>query len=276
MNWMLALIAFLGVGIVLAATGTRALVAAAVFAAMAGGAALAGGGVGAIPLAFGALAVVLVLAGFAPMRDLLFSRALHRFYRKALPPLSDTEQEAIDAGTVWWDGELFSGKPDWKRLLAYGKPQFTPRDQAFLDGPVRELCRMASPWKHNTEWTEIPPQIVDFLKREGFFGMIIPQAYGGLELSAVAQTEVITRLQATGNAIANLVSVPNSLGPGELLLKYGTEEQKRHYLPRLASGEELPCFALTGPTAGSDATSIPDTGVVCRGQWEGGRSSACA
>jgi acyl-CoA dehydrogenase len=269
MSWMIALIALLVTGVLLAARGASAAIGAVIFAGLAVVAAVVATGVDGPVVMFGAAALVLGAFGFRPLRAAVLTAPLYRWYRKALPGLSDTEKEAIDAGTVWWDGELFSGKPDWQKLLGAGKPEFTERDRAFLDGPVAKLCSMAEPWKLNTEWTEIPPHIMDFLKRERFFGMIIPREYGGLELSAVAQTEVITRLQATGNAVANLVGVPNSLGPAELLLKYGTDEQKNYYLPRLASGEEIPCFALTGPTAGSDATSLPDTGVVCRGEWQG-------
>jgi acyl-CoA dehydrogenase len=269
MSPILALVILAAAALTLAATGASAALGALVFAGLAAAAAVAAGGVDAAVVIAGAAAVMLGIVAIRPVRDALVTRGLLRFYRKALPGLSETEKEAIDAGTVWWDGELFSGRPNWKRLLGTGRPQLTERDRAFLDGPVDQLCTMVAPWKQNTEWTEVPPHIMNFLREHKFFGMIIPRAYGGLELSAVAQTEVITRLQATGNAIANLVGVPNSLGPAELLLKYGTDEQKNYYLPRLANGEEIPCFALTGPTAGSDATSIPDTGVVCRGEWEG-------
>jgi len=186
-----------------------------------------------------------------------------------LPPISDTEQEAIDAGTVWWDGEIFSGKPNWSSLLSAPVPTVSEEEQAFLDGPVEELCMMSDAWKINHDWNIIPQHIIDYVLNNGFLGMIIPKKYGGLELSAVTQSQVLLKLNNTGGAINYLVGVPNSLGPGELLIKYGTEEQKDYYLPRLASGQEIPCFALTGPTAGSDATSIPDTGVVCMGQWEG-------
>ncbi len=269
MTILIALLVLVAAGVALAALGASAAVSAVAFAGLAVLGAAALGGFGAIPVVYAVVAAAFALLAVKPLRVAALTRPLYRWYRKALPGISATEKEAIDAGTVWWDGELFSGRPDWKKLLKYGKPELSADEQAFLDGPVDALCAMAEPWKLNTEWTHIPQPIMDHLKQHGFFGMIIPKAYGGLELSAVAQTEVITRLQATGNAIANLVGVPNSLGPAELLLKYGTEEQKHYYLPRLASGEEIPCFALTGPTAGSDATSIPDTGVVCKGQWQG-------
>ncbi len=197
------------------------------------------------------------------------SKPLFAWYKKALPAISQTEKEAIDAGTVWWDGELFSGKPKWEKLLSLPKPSYTEEEQAFMDGPLRTLCSMVDNWDINHRTTVIPDEVVAFIKEYGFLGMIIPKAYGGLEFSGMAQTEIITILASTGGCVSNYVSVPNSLGPGELLIKYGTEEQKDYYLPRLASGEDLPCFALTGPLAGSDATSLPDTGIVCKKRLKG-------
>src|SRR5690606_18572884 len=214
-------------------------------------------------------AAVFSLFSFPEWRRSIVTRPLFAMYRRALPPLSETEREAIDAGTVWWDGELFTGRPDFSRLLSAGPPRLSPEEQAFLDGPVEELCQMVEPWRVNHVWAEIPPHVMDLIKRKGFLGLIIPREYGGLELSAVAQSEVLSRVLSIGSVVGNFIMVPNSLGPGELLVKYGTEEQKRHYLPRLARGEEIPCFALTAPLAGSDATSIPDTGVGCRGTWDG-------
>ena len=221
------------------------------------------------------LAVLLATAGWftlislGDIRRALVTRPLFALYRRMLPPISDTEREAIDAGTVWWDGELFTGNPDWDMLLKSGPPRIPPEEQAFLDGPVEELCRMVDTWKVNHDWADIPPDVTAFIKEKRFLGMIIPKEYGGLDLSAVAQSEVLSRVLGVGSVVGNFIMVPNSLGPGELLMKYGTEEQKNHYLPRLASGEEIPCFALTAPLAGSDATSIPDTGIVCRGTFEG-------
>ena len=192
-----------------------------------------------------------------------------KWYRNVLPGLSETEREAIDAGTVWWEGEIFSGRPDWEKLLSAGPPGLTPEEQDFIDGPLEDLCTMVDSWKINHELADIPPEIIAFIKKHRFLGIIIPREYGGLELSAVAQVQVLTKLFGVSNVVANFISVPNSLGPGELLVKYGTEAQKQHYLPRLARGDEIPCFALTGPLAGSDATAIPDTGVVCKGEWQG-------
>ncbi|MEM9385226.1 MAG: acyl-CoA dehydrogenase [Pseudomonadota bacterium] len=269
MTILIALLVLLGAGVLLAALGATTAVAAGTLAALTLGAAVLPEGITPIVGLYGALTLVVALLAARPLRKAVLTQPLFRWYRKALPGISDTEREAIDAGTVWWDGDLFSGRPDWDKLLNYGKAEISAEEQAFLDGPVKEVCALCEPWKLNRDWSEVPEPVMAVLRRERFFGMIIPKRYGGLELSAVAQTEVVAQLQACGNAVANLITVPNSLGPGELLLKYGTEEQKNYYLPRLASGEEIPCFALTGPTAGSDATSLPDTGVVCRGIWEG-------
>ena len=190
-------------------------------------------------------------------------------YRRLLPSMSDTEREALEAGTVWWDGELFTGKPDWPKLLSAKAPQLTAEEQAFMDGPCEELCRMLDEWDITHRRADLPPHVWDFLKKKGFFAMIIPKKYGGLEFSAYAHSCVLVKLASRSATCSSTVAVPNSLGPAELLLHYGTEEQKAHYLPRLARGEDVPCFALTGPRAGSDAASIPDTGIVCRGVYEG-------
>ena len=213
--------------------------------------------------------VALALLSVDDLRRKGFTTPLLSWYKKVLPPVSATERVAIDAGTVWWEGDIFRGTPDWQKLLASGKPTLTPEEQAFLDGPVEQLCGMVNSWDINFRLANLPEDLVAFIKQNRFLGMIIPKEYGGLELSAVAQVQVLTRIFSTGSVVGNFISVPNSLGPGELLVRYGTEEQKKYYLPRLALGEELPCFALTAPLAGSDATSIPDTGVVCRGTWLG-------
>ncbi|MCU7947633.1 MAG: acyl-CoA dehydrogenase [Candidatus Thiodiazotropha sp. (ex Cardiolucina cf. quadrata)] len=217
---------------------------------------------------FSALFAISLLISIPSARRNLFAKPALTVMRKVMPPLSDTEKEAIDAGNVWWDGELFSGKPDWQRLISGSKPGLSDEEQAFIDGPVSELCRMTDKWKINHHWNKIPDPIINFVCGNGFLGMIIPKKYGGLEFSPVAQSEVLLHLGNTGGGVSYLVGVPNSLGPGELLIKYGTDEQKNYYLPRLANGQEIPCFALTGPTAGSDATSIPDTAIVCEGEWQ--------
>ncbi|MEN8213039.1 MAG: acyl-CoA dehydrogenase [Pseudomonadota bacterium] len=223
-----------------------------------------------------ALAVILVLAllyvlvwGAGPIRRRLISAPLLRQFRKVLPPLSTTEQQALDAGSVWWDGELFSGRPDWEQLLATPPAELSAEEQAFMDGPLETLCNMIDDWKICYYDHDLPTDIWDHIKEKRFFGMIIPQAYGGLEFSAYAHSQVVMKLASRSITAAVTVMVPNSLGPGKLLLHYGTEAQKAYYLPKLAAGEEIPCFALTGPKAGSDAGAIPDNGIVCQGVWNG-------
>ncbi len=190
-------------------------------------------------------------------------------FRKLLPPISDTERAALEAGSVWWEAELFRGDPDWKKLLAVPAPQPSEAEQEFLDGPVEELCAMLDDWDITHVRRDLSPEAWRFIKENGFFGMIIPREHGGLGFSAQAHSAVVLKLASRSVTAAVTVMVPNSLGPAELLLRYGTEAQKRHYLPRLARGEEVPCFALTGPEAGSDAAALPDRGVVCRGTFEG-------
>ena len=188
---------------------------------------------------------------------------------RLLPSMSQTEKEALEAGTVWWDGELFTGKPKFEKLLASKAPQLTAEEQAFIDGPCEELCRMYDDWDVTHKRGDMPPKVWDYLKHKGFFAMIIPKKYGGLEFSAYAHSCVLVKLASRSGLLAATTAVPNSLGPAELLNHYGTEEQKNHYLPRLARGEEVPCFALTHPRAGSDAASLPDTGIVCKGMYQG-------
>jgi acyl-CoA dehydrogenase len=157
-----------------------------------------------------------------------------------LPQLSDTERTALEAGTVGFEGELFSGRPDWKQAAGQPKPELTAEEQAFLDGPVEELCRMTDDWEITHVHADLPPELWDFLKKQRFFGMIIPKEYGGLGFSALAHHKVIQKLASISSVVSSTVGVPNSLGPAELLLHYGTEEQKNHYLPRLADGREDP------------------------------------
>ncbi|MBX3693933.1 MAG: acyl-CoA dehydrogenase [Steroidobacteraceae bacterium] len=204
-----------------------------------------------------------------PLRKALVTRPFMKAYLRMLPRMSSTEREALEAGTVWWDGELFTGAPDWSKLAATQAPRLSAEEQAFLDGPCEELCRMIDDWEITHVRGDLPPAVWDFLKTKGFFAMIIPKKYGGLEFSAYAHSCVLTKLASRSATVSSTVAVPNSLGPAELLNHYGTEEQKDWYLPRLARGEEVPCFALTGPRVGSDAAAIPDTGVVCRGLWQG-------
>ncbi len=213
--------------------------------------------------------VVVIPLGVPSLRQNLMSARLLNFMRGALPPISQTEREALEAGSVWWDAELFSGKPEWKRLLETPAPRFSEKEQAFIDGPVEELCAMLDDWRITHDIQDLPEEVWAFLKSNRFFGMIIPEQYGGLEFSALAHSEVVMKVASRSLTAAVTVMVPNSLGPAQLLLEYGTEEQKQHYLPRLAVGEEIPCFALTGPEAGSDAGAIPDTGIVCKGEYKG-------
>jgi acyl-CoA dehydrogenase len=186
-----------------------------------------------------------------------------------LPSMSKTEQEALEAGNVWWDGELFSGMPDWSRLKNLPKPQLKPDEQAFLDGPTEELCRLLDDWQITHELADMPPNVWQYIKEQKFFAMIIPKEFGGLGFSPLANSMILAKLASRNTTAASTIGVPNSLGPAELLLHYGTDEQKQHWLPRLASGEEIPCFALTSPRVGSDATALVDTGVVCKGSYEG-------
>ena len=199
------------------------------------------------------------------------TRPLLDFYTKILPPLSETERVALEAGTVGFEGELFSGRPDWDALLRQPPAALSADEQAFLDGPVEELCRMVDDWHITHERADLPPEMWDYLKKNRFFGMIVPKEYGGLGFSALGNHKVIQKLASISSTVSSTVGVPNSLGPAELLMHYGTQAQKDHYLPRLADGREVPCFALTGPWAGSDATSIPDFGIVCEGEWNGAK-----
>jgi acyl-CoA dehydrogenase len=197
------------------------------------------------------------------------SRPIYHLARRVLPTLSATEREAIEAGDVWWDADLFSGDPDWAKLLATPPARLSPAEQAFLDGPVEELCGMLDDWKITWELRDLPPEVWAYLKANKFFAMIIPREYGGLGFSAYAHSEVIRKLSTRSISGAVTAMVPNSLGPGELLLHFGTKAQQDYWLPRLADGREIPCFGLTSPEAGSDAASMVDSGVVCRGTYEG-------
>ncbi|MCF6263095.1 MAG: acyl-CoA dehydrogenase [Xanthomonadales bacterium] len=203
------------------------------------------------------------------MRQQWLSAPFLKIYRKMTPSLSKTEKIALDAGTVGWEGDLFTGNPDWNKLLDSKTPKLTPEEQAFLDGPVEGFCDLIDEWDLTHIEADLRPEGWKFIKDHRFLGMIIPKEYGGLGFSALAHRAVIEKISTVSGVANTLVSVPNSLGPAELILKYGTEEQKNYFLPRLAKGDEIPCFGLTGPEAGSDATSIPDSGVVCKGKWKG-------
>ena len=200
-------------------------------------------------------ALVAVPLNYRPWRQQFFSAPFLKQYLRMIPNLSETEQVALDAGTVGWEGELFAGKPDWKKLQKMPYLELTVEEQAFLDGPVEELCDSLNEWEITHNDTDLNPQTWEFLKKQKFFGMIIPREYGGLGFSALAHRAVLQKISSVSTVASSHVAVPNSLGPAELILHYGSEDQKTYYLPRLARGEEIPCFGLTGPTAGSDATN---------------------
>ncbi|MGH6789423.1 MAG: acyl-CoA dehydrogenase [Pseudolabrys sp.] len=206
--------------------------------------------------------------GFSLRRDLI-TKSIFGMAQHALPHLSDTEREAIEAGDVWWDADLFTGNPDWRKLLAFAPAKLSPEEHAFLHGPVEQLCDMLDDWSINWDLHDLPPEVWDFLKAHQFFAMIIPKKFGGLGFSAYAHSEVIRKLSSRSICAAVTAMVPNSLGPGELLMQFGTKEQQDYWLPRLARGEEIPCFGLTSPEAGSDAASMIDSGIVCRGKFDG-------
>ncbi|MEY2854560.1 MAG: acyl-CoA dehydrogenase, partial [Pseudomonadota bacterium] len=213
--------------------------------------------------------VVMWLFNIRPLRRALISRPFLKTYLRMLPTMSATERDALEAGTVWWDGELFTGKPDWRKLLDTRPAQLSAEEQAFLDGPCEQLCAMVEDFDVTHRRADLPPEAWEFIRSNRFFAMIIPKQYGGLEFGTYAQSSVLIKLGSRSIVLGTTVGVPNSLGPGELLVHYGTQAQKDYWLPRLARGEEIPCFALTSPTVGSDAASISDTGIVCRGLHEG-------
>ena len=218
-----------------------------------------------------AVAIGLPVLGLAikPIRRALISPRALDLFKRILPQMSNTERDALEAGTTWWDADLFSGRPDWDKLLKLPQPKLSEEEQSFLDHEVNQLCDMVNDWESTQVWQDLPPHAWQFLKVKGFLGMIIPKKYGGKEFSAYMHSQVVMKLSTRCSALAVSVMVPNSLGPAELLLHYGTDAQKDYYLPRLAAGTDVPCFALTSPYAGSDAAAIPDVGVVCKGIFEG-------
>ncbi|WOX49633.1 acyl-CoA dehydrogenase FadE [Aeromonas sp. XH] len=231
---------------------------------------VAGALYGHVPLLVWVLfAVIAIPLNLVEFRRNQLTKPLFKIYKSIMPEMSRTEKEAIEAGTTWWEADLFAGNPDWKKLHAIPVSTLSAEEQAFMDGPVEEVCRMVNDWEVTHERADLSPEVWQYLKDNKFFAMIIKKKYGGLEFSAYAQSCVLQKLCGASAVLASTVGVPNSLGPGELLQHYGTEEQKDHYLPRLAIGKEIPCFALTSPEAGSDAGSIPDFGIVCKGEWEG-------
>lgn len=214
-----------------------------------------------------AAAVVAVLNVPQLRRRVLTDPAYH-FLQKAMPPMSVTEREAMEAGTTWWEKDLFSGRPDWRKFVDIELPQLSEKEQSFLDNEVEELCGLIDEWQIFKD-QDLTPEAWEYLKKKGFFGLIIPEEFGGRDFSPYAQSRIMSKIASRSVTAAVTAMVPNSLGPGELLMKYGTEEQKQRWLPGLADGTEIPCFGLTGPEAGSDAGSIPDTGIVSKGEFEG-------
>ncbi|MDG1733929.1 MAG: acyl-CoA dehydrogenase FadE [Thalassotalea sp.] len=214
-------------------------------------------------------AIIAIPLNVRSIRQQLISEKLLNAFKKIMPEMSSTEEDALNAGTTWFESELFKGDPNWAKLHNYPQPRLSLEEQNFLDGPVDEVCRMHDEWQTTHEIADLSPEVWQFLKDNKFFAMIIKKKYGGLEFGAYAQSRVLQKLTSVSSVLSSTVGVPNSLGPGELLQHYGTTEQQDYYLPRLATGEEIPCFALTSPEAGSDAGAIPDFGIVCKGEFEG-------
>ncbi len=215
------------------------------------------------------LALVLVVLNVPAVRRSALTKPVFNTLKKSMPPISATERDALEAGTTWWEKQLFSGKPDWNEFAQISLPQLTAEEQSFLDNEVSELCSLLDEWKIQNDLKDLPPEAWQYLKDKKFFGLIIPKEYGGLDFGPHAQSRIMSKIASRSGTAAVTAMVPNSLGPGELLVKYGTEEQRQRWLPGLANGTEIPCFGLTGPEAGSDAGSIPDTGIVCKGMHDG-------
>ena len=203
------------------------------------------------------------------LRMIFITKPAYKTLANAMPSMSITEREALDAGTSWWEKELFMGAPDWSKFNDYPYPTLSTEEQSFLDHEVEHLCQMLNDWDIHHQLKDLPPEAWTYIRENGFLGLIIPKEYGGRAFSSFAQSRIMSKIASRSLTTAVSCMVPNSLGPGELLLHYGTEEQKNRYLPGLAKGEEIPCFGLTSPEAGSDAGAIPDTGVVCYGEFEG-------
>lgn len=217
-----------------------------------------------LPIMAGSL-IILVPA----LREACIGRPAFNLLSGAMPSMSTTEREALDAGTSWWEKELFMGAPDWQKFDDYPFPELSGEEHSFLHQEVEQLCSMLDEWKIHHQGKDLPAEVWQFIKDKGFLGLIIPKSYGGREFSAFAQSRIMSKIASRSLTAAVSCMVPNSLGPGELLLHYGTDEQKQRYLPGLANGTEVPCFGLTSPEAGSDAGAIPDTGVVCYGTYNG-------
>ena len=218
-----------------------------------------------VPMLIWSVLIVAAVVLFVPqLRQAAFMKPMLAYFRKVLPPMSDTEREALEAGTVWWEPEIFGGSPNWQKLLDAAPASLSAEEQAFIDGPTEELCQMIDDWAVTAEHYDLPQKVWKFMGEKGFFGMVIPKKYGGLEFSAFGHSCVVMKIASRSSSAGVTSMVPNSLGPGLLLHEYGTKEQQDHYLPRLADGREIPCFALTEPTAGSDAAGMLSNGVVCK------------
>lgn len=213
-----------------------------------------------------ALSIIIL---FAPLRFNLITQPAYKTLANSMPSISTTEQEALEAGTSWWEKELFMGAPDWSQFENYPYPTLSAEEQSFIDNEVELLCSMLDEWEIHHHLKDLPPEVWQFIKDKGFLGLIIPKSFGGKEFSSFAQSRIMSKIASRSLTTAVSCMVPNSLGPGELLMHYGTDAQKQQYLPGLAKGEEIPCFGLTSPEAGSDAGAIPDSGVVCYGEYEG-------
>ncbi|WP_404408213.1 acyl-CoA dehydrogenase [Pseudidiomarina marina] len=213
--------------------------------------------------------VVVLLVAVPDIRRSLITRPAFAFFKRVLPPLSATEREAMQAGDTWWDADLFSGRPDWHKFHQTKAPRFTEEEQAFIDNQLEILLAMLDDFRIVQQDSDLPKKVWDYIRKEKFFAMIIGKEFGGLDFSPAANSHIVSRIASRSISAAVSVMVPNSLGPGELLTHYGTEDQKNYWLPRLADGTDIPCFALTGPEAGSDAGAIPDTGIICKGDFEG-------
>jgi acyl-CoA dehydrogenase len=217
----------------------------------------------------GVFVLLALLLNVKPLRRAIITGPVFGVFKKVLPEMSSTEREALEAGDVWWEAEMFRGRPNWKKLLDFKYTALTAEEKSFLDNECEALCKLCDDWKIEFEYRDLPPEVWAYIREKKFLSMLIKKEYGGLGFSAAAQSAVVTKLATKSIAMAVTVMVPNSLGPGELLMHYGTDEQKKKWLPGLVDGSELPCFGLTGPEVGSDATAMPDLGIVCFGEHEG-------
>ena len=229
------------------------------------------GAIGTLGAVIAAVIFIPVLAVFnAPsLRRRLVSRRIFQGFKAVLPPMSDTERAALEAGDTWWETEMFRGRPDWQYLLNFKRTQLTVEEQSFLDNETETLCSLLDEWEIMNELKDLPETGWDYIREHKFFAMLIPKEHGGLGFSALAQSTIVAKIASHSLTTAITVMVPNSLGPGELLVHYGTRAQQDKWLPGLADGSEIPCFGLTGPEVGSDAGALPDTGIVCRGEYNG-------